>query len=192
MNRTLSFAAFSTGLVAVAATSILILVFVHFNTTKNVETTENSETATTATSSPLVYRNTALGFELTLPDQHWIVPSPTDNDPHLHSSKECVDPTYEVLEAGGCRGLEIQNHDEDFSEGVDAYFASLQTDRWANPKKLVSLIPGAIVVKSNSIYEEGWSVDYEIFFPSAKRRFSILTDSETLEQHVLPTFKVSN
>lgn len=132
-----------------------------------------------------IYQNTTLGFQLTLPNKTWYT-EPGD-DPHLYANEACSQ-----MDRLNCAALEVQNHDSEFVQGPDATFNSLKA-YGQNPVKLTSLIPGAVVIKSDAPGQaEGWSWEYDIFFSSVKKRFLIFTNDVSLEQSVLPTFKLLN
>lgn len=142
-------------------------------------------TPTTTNTDTKIYQNTTLGFQLTLPNKSWY--TEPGNDPHLYANEACSQ-TDRVT----CAALEVQNHDSEFAQGPDATFNSLKADG-QSPVKLTSLIPGAIVIKSYAPGPaEGWSWEYDIFFTAAKKRFLIFTNDVSLEQSVLPTFKLLN
>jgi outer membrane murein-binding lipoprotein Lpp len=149
--------------------------------------TQNSASPTPAQTNTTtkIYQNTTLGFQLTLSNKSWY--TEPGNDPHLYATEACSQ-----MDRPNCATLEVQNHDGEFAQGPDATFNGLNADG-QNPVKLTSLIPGAIVIKSNAPGPaEGWSWEYDIFFSSAKKRFLIFTNDVSLEQSVLPTFKLLN
>ncbi len=152
---------------------------------KNISVTPNPETE-----NYKIYRNEKLGFELTFPNKNWYLPSVTDKDPHFVANEECSD--IKIFRYGNidCSGLEVQNWTAGFSEGWETRFNALKTNG-QNPIKLSSLIPEAIVIKSDAPPPGGWGLQYDIFFQTEKRRFLIFaTLNETLEKAIISTFKL--
>lgn len=150
---------------------------------------KNSTTSNPITSNLKTYRNEKYGFEITFPNKDWYLPTASDNDPHFYATKECAN-----SERPNCSALEIQNHDNDseFSKGWEARINTLKIEG-GNPIKLTSLIPKAIVIKSNAPgTAEGWSTQYDIFFQTGKKNFLIFSNNEALEKDIIPTFKLLN
>lgn len=143
------------------------------------------------TSDWKTYRNEKYRFGLTFP-KDWYLPSATDSNPHFYDKGECVN-NYRISYAKlSCSGLEIQNQTGGFSEGWEATFNSLKTEG-RNPIKLSSLIPEAIVIKSDAPGSaSGWGIQYDIFFQTDKRRFLIFANRETLERYIISTFRLIN
>lgn len=131
--------------------------------------------------SAKVYKNSVLGFELVL-EQSWRLPDELDYDPHFFfdgcSTK--------------CPAFEIQNHDIDFTDDKAELLTDLVTQE-RNPQELTSLIPSAVVIKSDAPERaEGWKYQYDVFFPAEKRRFLIFSNSEHIEKDVLSRFRLSD
>jgi hypothetical protein len=138
---------------------------------------------------PQRYINSALGFELTFPDKSWVLPNATDTDPHFSSSQDCADGTYAY--GADCRDLEIQDTSDEISSGPDTMFNNANAEG-REPEKLTSLIPGAVVIKANFPGPDGWVYEYSVFFKAAHKAFWIFTDATSLEQDILPTFKMDS
>lgn len=131
-----------------------------------------------------VYKNTFGGYQLTFPNQLWVLPSVTDEDPHFYADADCA-----KLEVPDCPTFEIQAMGYPIEQGAEAYFQSLKRDG-SNPVKLSSLISGAIMYKFTDPTAEGWSYEYAIFFLAEKKSFLAFADNSGAVESILPTFKL--
>lgn len=131
-----------------------------------------------------VYRNTALGFQITLPGMQWAVPSESDTNPHVYNDFSCAN----NFKVDTCVGAEIQEGDERFSSRAEA-LVSL-TVQQLNPVDLSNSVTGMYIIKSKVPPPvEEWVYAYHIFYPGTDRRFVILTNSESVEESVIKKFK---
>lgn len=131
-------------------------------------------------SNPVTYHNTAFGFDLDVPSATWSLPDNASGDPHLYENAACAE-----SERPNCLALEIQNQNN-FTD-----FNSTTTDGTGSVR-LDSLVPMAQVIRSNAPdAAEGWSYEYDLFFPAAHRGFTIFTNNLALEKDVLPTFRLT-
>lgn len=151
--------------------------------TSNVSSTDSS-TSLYRVNKSTVYRNTALGFQVTLPETLWVVPNDTDNDPHLYNKFSCADEFTEE----DCVGIEIQGDDEKFDSKAHA-LAVLATQQ-LNPIELPNTFSGAVVIKSYPEAPSSWMFAYHIFYPNSENRFLVLTNSDNLEKSVIRNFSL--
>ena len=129
------------------------------------------------TRGTVIYSNIPLEFYLTFPNDDWTLPAHDDTDPHFYENEACA-----AIPPHNCKGIEVQNHNELFAEGIDAAFTKYENEG-KKPEKLPKLIPGAVVIKT-------LDYKYDVFFPELKRRYFILTNSSYLEETVVKNFKL--
>lgn len=130
------------------------------------------------------YQDNVIGFQISVPAS-WKLPT-NISLPEFFSTDTCAKqssftcPSFKVLS-------------RDWQNGPDAEFNVLDI----NPVRLPSLIPGADVVLGNTPYipqpnddSTKWDKVYSIFFPATQQAFTIYAPDRSLEDSILPTFKL--
>lgn len=136
-----------------------------------------------------IYHNPTLGFHLRLPNAMWYMQPDSDKDPHLYINQKCSNDG-----GSNCPALEIQFHGNEGvdKKDIDSYFSATE-ESGLHPIKQVSLIPGAVVIKSNAEGPaEGWKYEYKVFFQKEKKRYLVFTNDLSLEKNILPSFRLGN
>lgn len=140
------------------------------------------------------YRNTAIGFEVALPDRNWTLPSSEETDPHLYGSKDCA---LAAATAGridtSCAALEFYGYA--FGSDPETLLATLNRD-YDFPEgravRMDSLVPGAVVVRSgttNDLTDSDYQ--YSVFFTGTQNSLGIVTwNVPNFETEILPTLKL--
>lgn len=142
----------------------------------------------TDTQSSQLYRNSTVGFEITVP-MGWFMPDESNLDPHFYITKECSQ------ERSYCSAFEVQNTDYDIDKTLDQTILQLESYESydLNPEIVPDLISGAIVIKSKAEgAAHGWGYQYDVIFASERHRFVIFTKSDDLEKTILSTFKLAD
>jgi hypothetical protein len=137
-----------------------------------------------------VYKNTALGFQISVPSS-WILPKSNISEPELFSTVACSKSGKDGYY--NCPGFKVES--VGYGDGPDQNFTDSK-EMNANPVKLSSLISGAIVNESDNGGKPDSSDDtlfsqvYSVFFSSEHKAFLILAPDRSLESSILPTFKL--
>jgi hypothetical protein len=134
-----------------------------------------------------VYKNTILGFQISVPSS-WVLPSSNGSDPEFFSTVACSKepnfftcPSFRVASSG-------------YGDGPDG---DLKLSSYLNPVKLTSLIAGAVVIelKNGDMPTPGddstsWDQAYDVYFSAEQKMFVIYVPDRSLENNILPTFKL--
>jgi len=137
-------------------------------------------------SGNVVYKNATLGLQISVP-LSWILPNENSSEPEFFSSTSCS-----KQQSFTCPSFKITS--SDYSDGPDADFTILNV---LNPVKLTSLIDGAIVIEAQNVGiptpnddSLSWDKAYDVFFPAEHKAFVIFAPDRSLENSILPTFKL--
>jgi hypothetical protein len=155
--------------------------------TSNSTDSEKGENGNKKITTTLVYKNTYLGFQITLP-AGWYVPSETNPNPHFYNC-----PNYDCAEAFEVQGVvEWKKRNPRFEppsykergvtireEGRDVYTSK-------------NIIPGIAIIKTPATGAAvGWEWEYNIFYNENHQDCLIFTKGKNIEKTILSTFKHS-
>ncbi len=174
----------------------------------NTVTPGKTNTSTTAAGyittkiNSKIYTNKDFGFQVTLPDETWVA-GMGEVAVELYNHPECrFDHFPEEIPASCGKGKErsFTVSTDTGSDGLqkpDAVFTAYSKNSYfSGTKELPSLIPGAIVIKSdfvgdpNSVLIPEEPYYYSVFFLQSKKQFIITTNNIDLEKDVLPSFEL--
>lgn len=133
------------------------------------------------------YFNSVSNYSIDIPSESWCLPSEIENDPHIYSDDSCLSYDSTTSEESfyayaPCIGFEIQDHGIVEPQENQSEFDATFNDKSVDPRILKSLIKDAVVIRSEAPgAAEGWSYEYDIYFPKEHRQFLIFSSNDSFE-----------